>query len=67
MQPYPLEQLLECFRQLTREIVLFLPRTSDLNQLAREVDPSKKVQAIHYCMEGASKAICVYFGLFGVL
>ncbi|KAI4200203.1 MAG: hypothetical protein LQ346_002437, partial [Caloplaca aetnensis] len=56
MQPYSLRQLLECFRQLTQDIVLFLPRTSDLNQLAREVDPSKKkVQAIHYCMEGASK------------
>ncbi|KAI4154365.1 MAG: hypothetical protein L6R39_001392 [Caloplaca ligustica] len=67
MQPYSLGQLLEPFRQLTQDIVLFLPRTSDLHQLAKENDTSKKIQAIHYCMEGASKAMCVYFGHFGGL
>lgn len=55
MQPYPLQQLLGSFRQLTEDIVLFLPRTSDLRQLATETEDSKKIKAIHYCMEGASK------------
>ncbi|KAI4127712.1 MAG: hypothetical protein LQ338_003087, partial [Usnochroma carphineum] len=67
MQPYSLEQLLESFRRLTRDIVLFLPRTSNLHQLAKENDTSKRIKAIHYCMEGASKAMCVYYGLFGAL
>ncbi|KAL9017737.1 MAG: hypothetical protein Q9185_004936 [Variospora sp. 1 TL-2023] len=55
MQPYSLHELLEPFRQLTPEIVLFLPRTSDLYQLAKQNATRAKVKAIHYCMSGASK------------
>lgn len=55
MQPYSLYDMLWSFRQLTRDIALFLPRTSDLRQLAKENKDAKKVQAIHYCVEGASK------------
>ncbi|KAL9047510.1 MAG: hypothetical protein Q9206_006715 [Seirophora lacunosa] len=67
MQPYSLNQLLESFRQLTQEIVLFLPRTSDLCQLAKQNVTQAKIHAIHYCMEGASKGMSVYFGDLGVL
>ncbi|KAL8833991.1 MAG: hypothetical protein Q9170_003993, partial [Blastenia crenularia] len=55
MQPYSLQQLLESFRQLTENIVLFLPRTSDLRQLAKANEETKRIKAIHYCMAGASK------------
>lgn len=53
MQPYNLRDIYESFRGLTGEIALYLPRSSDLRQLAK-LD-TKKVTAIHYCMEGASK------------
>ncbi|KAL8777192.1 MAG: hypothetical protein Q9213_007964 [Squamulea squamosa] len=64
MQPYSLDRLLDAFRQFTEEVALFLPRTSDLQQLATASWYWDSVKVIHYCMEGASKAICVYFGLF---
>ncbi|KAL8923797.1 MAG: hypothetical protein Q9172_002978 [Xanthocarpia lactea] len=64
MQPYSLDAILGSFRPITQEIAIFLPRTSDLQQLANANHSLKKVKAIHYCMEGASKAMCVYFGLF---
>ncbi|OKL55772.1 hypothetical protein UA08_08989 [Talaromyces atroroseus] len=44
--------------------VLYLPRTSDLKQLARLVDNGEKIHVKHYCMEGSSKALCAYYGDF---
>lgn len=64
MQPYSLNDLLNPFLDLTSEVILYLPRTSDLRQLAARVQGDEKVTVIHYCMEGASKAICAYFGNF---
>ena len=55
MQPYGLEQLLTSFEKITKDIVLYLPRTSNLNQIAKYVPRGEKVQATHYCMNGASK------------
>lgn len=55
MQPYSLDGLLDSFQQFTQEIALFLPRTSDLQQLANANRSLERVKAIHYCMEGASK------------
>ncbi|KAL8685675.1 MAG: hypothetical protein Q9224_005723 [Gallowayella concinna] len=63
MQPYSLHQLLNAFQESCTGIALFLPRTSDLQQLATANRSSNKVEAVHYCMEGASKGMCVYFGL----
>jgi len=69
MAPYGINKLYAEYAAYTRDIVLFLPRTSDLNELARiakkhNQDPTKKVQVTHYCMRGASKALCVFFGDF---
>lgn len=55
MQPYGLEQLVTGFEKITRDIVLYLPRTSNLNQIAKYVPEEEKVQATHYCVDGASK------------
>lgn len=55
MQPYSLNDLLNPFLDLTSEVILYLPRTSDLRQLAARVQGDEKVTVIHYCMEGASK------------
>jgi hypothetical protein len=57
MQPYGLQQLLTGFEKMTRDIVLYLPRTSNLNQIANYVSEGEKVQATHYCIDGASKVI----------
>jgi trimethylguanosine synthase len=45
-------------------MVLYLPRTSDLRQIADVVEDKKKAVVMHYCMEGASKALCAYLGPF---
>jgi RNA cap guanine-N2 methyltransferase len=55
MQPYNLKALYESFSKITKEIVLYLPRSSNLNQLALYVEEGKQAQAIQYCMKGASK------------
>lgn len=80
MQPYTLLDLLEPFQSRAHDVVLYLPRNSDMRQLANEAEESSKITVIHYCMEGASKvigypcsyisglivpqAICAYFGNF---
>lgn len=64
MEPYPIEKLHSEFSVFTADIALFLPRSSDLRQLAALVKGGKKVMAMHYCMDGASKALCIYYGDF---
>jgi len=59
MEPYGLTKLYDAFSRITREIVLYLPRTSNLNQIAKfEKEEDKKVQVTHYCAKGASK-VCI--------
>lgn len=55
MQPYSIHELLDPLLNLTEDLILYLPRTSDLRQLAKRVNGDAKVTVIHYCMEGASK------------
>ena len=55
MQPYDLSDLLLPFQQLTSNVALYLPRTSDLRQLTKSHKGNDKLTVIHYCMEGASK------------
>lgn len=58
MQPYNLKDLLDLFLSLTDDAILYLPRSSDLRQLAARVQggkDGKKITVMHYCMEGASK------------
>ncbi|PGH04652.1 hypothetical protein AJ80_08486 [Polytolypa hystricis UAMH7299] len=64
MQPYSLGTLYSEFSLFTEHMVLFLPRTSDLRQLAAVVKGERKALIMHYCMEGASKALCIYYGDF---
>ncbi|KAK4152432.1 RNA cap guanine-N2 methyltransferase-domain-containing protein [Chaetomidium leptoderma] len=60
MEPYNLETLHEACRPM--EHALFLPRTSDLRQIAELVPDgdNSKVEVVQYCMEGASKAMVAY-------
>lgn len=64
MEPYPLGKLYTAFSRHCEEIVLYLPRTSDLRQLAEHAGQDEKLEVTHYCMNGASKALCVFFGNF---
>ncbi|KAF2813659.1 putative RNA methylase family protein [Mytilinidion resinicola] len=64
MEPYNLDTIYTAFAKVTKDIVLYLPRTSNLNQLVKYTTEGKKLEVAHYCLKGASKAICVYFGDF---
>ena len=80
MEPYNLDKLYKSFTKYSKELVLYLPRTSDLNQVARYAQDGKKLEVAHYALMGASKvcntvsgdecapddsqALCVYFGDF---
>jgi trimethylguanosine synthase len=58
MQPYNLDKLSRACAPW--EYTLFLPRTSDLRQVAKLAPEGKKIEVVQYCMEGASKAMVVY-------
>ncbi|EED23435.1 RNA methylase family protein, putative [Talaromyces stipitatus ATCC 10500] len=64
MEPYSLGHLYREYSAFSKHIVLYLPRTSDLRQLAKLVGDGNHVIVEHYCIEGASKAICAYYGDF---
>ncbi|KAI9167027.1 Trimethylguanosine synthase [Paramyrothecium foliicola] len=58
MQPYNLDQLHLAYQPMDH--ALFLPRTSDIRQVAKLVPKGDKVDVVQYCMEGASKAMVAY-------
>ncbi|KAL7936248.1 RNA cap guanine-N2 methyltransferase domain-containing protein [Trichoderma chlorosporum] len=58
MQPYSLSQLHEAYKKMDH--LLFLPRTSDIRQIAKLAPEGEKLDVVQYCMEGASKAMGVY-------
>lgn len=58
MQPYNLGKLSRACQPW--EYALYLPRTSDLRQIAKLAPSGRKIEVVQYCMEGASKAMVVY-------
>ncbi|KAI1477669.1 RNA cap guanine-N2 methyltransferase-domain-containing protein [Daldinia eschscholtzii] len=58
MEPYNLAQLHGTYR--TMDHALYLPRTSDLRQIAKLVPDGTKIEVVQYCVEGASKAMVAY-------
>lgn len=58
MQPYGLRQLHEACGGM--EHALYLPRTSDIRQIAKLAPKEQKIEVVQYCMEGASKAMVAY-------
>ncbi|KAK4177442.1 RNA cap guanine-N2 methyltransferase-domain-containing protein [Triangularia setosa] len=55
MEPYNLEVLHESCSPM--EHALYLPRTSDLRQIAKLAPEGERIEVVQYCMEGASKAM----------
>ena len=66
MEPYSLETLFKEYSLFSEHVALYLPRTSDVKQLAQFVKGDVKATVMHYCMEGHSKALCIYYGGFNV-
>lgn len=66
MEPYSFRYLYESFKKVTSDMILYLPRTSDLRQIAQTIDCSKninsKTEVVHYCTNGSSRALCAYIG-----
>ncbi|KAK0118852.1 hypothetical protein ONS95_007729 [Cadophora gregata] len=58
MQPYGIKQIYEVVK--TMDSALYLPRGSDLRQIARLAPGEKKIEVVQYCMQGASKAMVAY-------
>ncbi|KAH8602559.1 RNA cap guanine-N2 methyltransferase-domain-containing protein [Bisporella sp. PMI_857] len=58
MQPYSLNKYSELCKGM--DSAHYLPRTSNLNQIARLVPDGKKIDVRHYCAWGASKALVAY-------
>ena len=58
MQPYNLAKLYQACTPVAH--ALYLPRTSDLRQIAKLAPEGQKIEVVQYCMEGASKAMVAY-------
>ncbi|OTA91639.1 hypothetical protein M434DRAFT_75895 [Hypoxylon sp. CO27-5] len=58
MEPYNLATLHEAYK--TMDHALYLPRTSDLRQIAKLAPDGTKIEVVQYCVEGASKAMVAY-------
>lgn len=58
MQPYNLGQLHAACPKM--DLALYLPRTSDIRQVAKLAGADQKIEVVQYCMEGASKAMVAY-------
>jgi trimethylguanosine synthase len=58
MWPYSIQEIYKICKGM--DTALYLPRTSDLRQLAKLAPEDKKIEVVQYCMEGASKALVAY-------
>ncbi len=58
MAPYSIKEIHDACRGM--ESALYLPRTSDLRQIAKLAPGGKKVEVVQYCVQGASKALVAY-------
>ncbi|WYZ34609.1 hypothetical protein EsH8_I_000885 [Colletotrichum jinshuiense] len=58
MEPYSLLQLYEACKPMDH--ALYLPRNSDIRQIAKLAPEGEKLEVVQYCMEGASKAMVAY-------
>ena len=56
MKPYNLNKIYRSFSRFSKDMALFLPRNSDLNQISQLADNDEEhFDAIHYTMWGSSK------------
>ncbi|OQD82902.1 hypothetical protein PENANT_c019G04002 [Penicillium antarcticum] len=55
MEPYSLQKLYDEYSVFSKHMVLYIPRTSDLKQMAKLVPDGHKSTVMHYCMEDARR------------
>lgn len=58
MHPYSIQQIHDVSKPM--DAALYLPRNSDLRQIAKFAPKDKKLEVVQYCMQGASKALVAY-------
>ncbi|KAH9909037.1 RNA cap guanine-N2 methyltransferase-domain-containing protein [Xylariomycetidae sp. FL2044] len=58
MEPYNLAKLHNAYKSMDH--ALYLPRTSDVRQIAKLVPEGTKIEVVQYCVQGASKAMVAY-------
>ncbi|PHH75366.1 hypothetical protein CDD82_4477 [Ophiocordyceps australis] len=58
MEPYGLDKLHEAY--ITMDHAIYLPRTSDVRQIADLVPNNQRIRVVHYCIRKASKAMVAY-------
>lgn len=58
MEPYSVTYIHAACQAM--DLALYLPRTSNLRQIAKLPPEGKKVEVVQYCMKGASKAMVAY-------
>lgn len=58
MEPYSLKKIHDACQKM--DSALYLPRSSDMRQIARLVPDGKKIEVVQYCVVGASKALVAY-------
>ena len=65
MQPYSLKDLYGPFSSYASDFVLYLPRSSDLNQIAKYApkENGRRLEVMHYCMSGWSKVRACAFSV----
>lgn len=61
LAPVPGQALFELSRQLTTDVAMYLPRNTDLEQVAR-LEPDSTIEIEEEWMSGKYKAMTVYFG-----
>jgi trimethylguanosine synthase len=58
MYPYSIQEIHRACKCM--DSALYLPRHSDLRQLAKLAPKDQKIDVVQYCMRGASKALVAY-------
>ena len=55
MRPYNLGYIVKQARKVSRNLAIYLPRTSNLNQLQAVLEGEEEMEVVHYCLAGKSK------------
>ncbi len=58
MEPYSAQKIHDAVKEM--DSALYLPRGSNVRQIARLAPEGKKIEVVQYCVMGASKAMVAY-------
>ena len=55
MRPYGLQELWDTFKPISLDLAMYLPRNSDLEQIAQLAKEGETYDVVHYALWGSSK------------